>query len=162
MLELLDKNFTSVQSNREKKATADIDARLKEKMTAYQNLTQNSNTVTGESTQELGNFRTTLPSELRARFDQVSSILANGDGAKKVGEFATQAGDKIAPIAVATAKEVKNMAGKAVEAAKTGDLSEVKKLADGVRETISANGDKVLEYTGAAAITKLFEPFQKE
>jgi hypothetical protein len=51
---------------------------------------------------------------------------------------------------------------KLLEAAKTGDLSGVKKLAEGVRETIAANGDKVLEYTGAAALSKMLEPIQKE
>jgi hypothetical protein len=82
--------------------------------------------------------------------------------AQRAKQLAETVGGTITPLAGATVTEIKWAAGKAIEAAKAGDLSEVKKLAEGVRETIATNGDKVLEYTGAAALSKVFEPIQKE
>jgi hypothetical protein len=77
-------------------------------------------------------------------------------------DLAKSTGDQAAPLAGAAAKDIKDVASKAIEAAKTGDLSAIKKLGEGITETLAENGDKVLKYAGAAAITKLLEPLAKD
>jgi hypothetical protein len=152
MLAFLDKNTTSLPTSREKLVNADIDARLKGMMTAHQNLTQSSNTIAGESVHKLGDFRTSLPGELRTRYDELSSIIANGDGARKVADLATQAGDKIAPIAGTTAREVKNVAGKAIDAVKTGDTWEILSVAKDAGIKVEQKAKTVLEQAQSAGM----------
>ena len=67
---------------------------------------------------------------------------------------------KIASISQETVSSTKEIGGKAVEAIKSGDIKEATKLMEGVKESINAAGQKVMEYSGVKALEKVLEPLK--
>lgn len=67
---------------------------------------------------------------------------------------------KIASTGQEVVSATKEMWGKAVEAIKSGDIKEATKLMEGVKESINAAGQKVMEYSGVKALEKVLEPLK--
>ena len=95
-------------------------------------------------------LRAGLSAEQKAIVADADSSIGESIGAKTV--------NTVKEASKATQESVHKM----VDAVKSGDVSEAKKLAAGVVEKIGANGEKIREYAGAAAFGKAFEPIMKD
>lgn len=59
-------------------------------------------------------------------------------------------------------KEVLASGEKALDAIKAGDMTELKKQAEGIKETVNASGQKVMEFSGMKALEKILEPIKTD
>ena len=49
-----------------------------------------------------------------------------------------------------------------MDAIKAGDMTELKKQAEGIKETVNASGQKVMEFSGMKALEKILEPIKTD
>lgn len=99
----------------------------------------------------ISSFRAQLSADHKVILADAEAAIVSGT--EKTKEFVGKDGK-------AVAEKAKDIGGKAVEAIKSGNPDEVKKLAQGMKESVNAAGQKVMEFTGAAAMEKLLEPIK--
>ena len=97
----------------------------------------------------LAEFRSGLSPDQKKMLQDAENALKSGAG--KVADTAREAGAKVAEAGA-----------KVVEAVKTGDMKEVKKLAEGIIEKTNEAGQKIREYSGMAALEKVLEPLKTQ
>ncbi len=83
-------------------------------------------------------------------------ILQDAETALKTGTA------KLEDVARSTIAKSQEIGGQVVEAARTGNVTELKKLAADVEETVNDAGQKVMKYSGAKAFEKMLEPLKTQ
>ena len=143
LLAHLESSAATTTNTVEKAQNIDIMGRLKAMMSSRQGLESGKIDTTRANADLLAEFRKTLSPEKVAFFDrmQKQAELWTKGVAQKVNENV--------PVAIA---EVQKVGSEVVDAAKSGDIAKVKALANGAREMVDAQGQKFLEFTGAAAL----------
>jgi uncharacterized phage infection (PIP) family protein YhgE len=104
----------------------------------------------------LAEFRSGLSPDQKKMLQDAENALKSGAG--KVADTAREAGAKVAEAGA----KVAEAGAKVVEAVKTGDMKEVKKLAEGIIEKTNEAGQKIREYSGMAALEKVLEPLKTQ
>ncbi len=90
-----------------------------------------------------------------------STVMKAYEGLSVDNTLKTGAG-KIGDVARGTIAQAQEAGAKVVEAVKTGDMKEVKKLAEGIIEKTNEAGQKIREYSGMAALEKVLEPLKTQ
>lgn len=100
----------------------------------------------------LASLKEQLPVNARKMLEEAQGIVPVS------AEKGLEAGGKVAKE---TAVQAREMGEKAINAIKSGNVDEAKKLAEGVKETVNAAGQKVREISGSAAIDKILAPLRE-
>ncbi len=143
LLAALKERASRATSDTEKAKYADLVAKLEH------TLSEKRTGLVQEGKDVLADFKAGLSPEQKHTLDQVSTSVHSGTEAARVA-----VGGSV--------ESAQALAKKAEQAARSGDYTEIKKIAEGARESVNEAGQKVLEYSGAAALGKLLEPIHKE